>query len=276
LLWNGVLAIFSSIDIPLLSAMAGNATVGWYTLAYNWISLPAFFASIVITAFLPSLSAHGLELSATFTRLANRALQLVVFVSTPLAIGIVLVAGDVLALLHYRSGFDHAIPLMRILAMHMPIVGVDMVLGTVLIASDRQKRWVMVGCLAALVNPLLNLLAIPLTMHMFGNGAIGASIVTVATELLMMSGAIFLRPKGVLDMATTGYLLRCAAASLAMVPAVIACGDAWLPVKIAVGAATYALASLALRTVSVHELRQNGLQVLDRVRPQSASSAPNP
>ncbi len=274
LLWNGVLLIYGSIDIPLLSAMANNATVGWYTLAYKWISLPAFFASIVVTAFLPSLSAHGAEVSAEFITMANRALRLVGFIGAPIATGIALVAYDVITMLHYPSGFIHAAPLMRILALHIPIVGVDMVLGIVLIASDRQKQWVTVGCLAAILNPLLNLVAIPMSIKIFGNGAIGASIITVVTELFMMVGAIYLRPRGVLDRATTRFLLRCALASLPMIPAVMACTGAWLPAKIAVGAALYALSSLALRTVSVREVHRTGLQFLDAMRLRSMPSTP--
>jgi O-antigen/teichoic acid export membrane protein len=274
LLWNGILLIYGSIDTPMLAAMAGNATVGWYALAYRWVGVPTFLASIVVTAVLPSLSAHGAEISPFFINLANRALRLVFIIGAPIAAGIALVANDVVALLHYPSSFSHAVPLMRILALHIPIVGVDMVLGIVLIASDRQKQWVIVGCLAAVLNPLLNLVAIPMSIRMFGNGAIGASIITVATELFMMAGAIYLRPRGVLDKATASFLLRCALASLPMIPAVLAFDSAWLPVKIAVGAILYALASLALRTVSVRELHRSGLQFLDAVRLRSISSTP--
>ncbi len=274
LLWSAALLIYGSIDIPMLASMAGNATVGWYILAYKWVGLPTFFASIVVTAALPSLSAHGVEISPAFITMANRALRLVLFVGVPIATGIALVAGDVMMLLHYHSGFDHAVPLMRILALHIPVVGMDMVLGTVLIASDRQRQWVIVGCLAAILNPLLNLIAIPLSIRIFGNGAIGASIITVVTELTMMVGAIYLRPRGVLDLATTGYLSRCVAASLPMIPAVLVCGGLWLPAKIAVGMVVYALSSLVLRTVSVRDVHRSGLQFLDLVRLRSISTTP--
>ncbi len=274
LLWSGVLLIYGSIDIPMLAAMAGNATVGWYILAYKWVGLPTFVASIVVTAALPSLSAHGVEISPAFITMANRALRLVLFVGAPIATGIALVADDVLAVLHYHSGFSHAVPLMRILALHIPVVGMDMVLGTVLIASDRQKQWVIVGCLAAILNPLLNLIAIPMSIRIFGNGAIGASVITIATELFMMVGAIYLRPRGILDRATLGFLFRCVAASLPMIPGVLLCGGLWLPVKIAVGVAIYSLTSLVLRTASLRDVHRSGLQVLDLVRLRSISTTP--
>ena len=72
--------------------------------------------------------------------------------------------------------------------------------------------------IAAIFNPLLNLAAIPLTVQWFDNGAIGAATITVLTEVVMMIGAIYLRPAGVLDRPTARLLVRIVAASAAMVP----------------------------------------------------------
>jgi O-antigen/teichoic acid export membrane protein len=271
LLWNGVLMIYGSIDTPMLSMMAGDATVGWYTLAYKLIGVPAFLAPTVVTAFFPSLSEHGAGASPLFAGLANRALRLIFFLTAPMAAGIALVAGDVISVLHYPAGFTHAVPLIRILALHIPVVGIDMVLGATLMATDRQKQWVVVGCLAAFLNPLLNLWAIPATLRAFGNGAVGAAIITVATELFMMGGAIYLRPSGILDRQTVGFLLRCALACLPVLAVVVVPGGAWLPVKVALGAALYGLASLLLRTVSVREVQRTRVEIVNLVRPRAAS-----
>ena len=149
---------------------------------------------------MPSLSANAVDDSSPeFRRLANRSICLVAFVGIPASIGIILVASDVFSLLHYQAGFEQAVPLLQILALHIPIVGIDMVLGSALIAADRQTAWTIIAGGAAVLNILLNLVAIPLTMHAFGNGAIGAAIVTVGTELFMMVGALMLRPAGIMD-----------------------------------------------------------------------------
>lgn len=281
MMWSVVLTIYGSIDTPMLAMMAGDATVGWYTLAYKLISAPAFFASIVVTAFYPALSEHGAGTSPFFASLANRALRLVFFAGVPIAAGTALVAGDVISVLHYPAGFSQAVPAMRILALHVPVVGITMVLGTSLMARDRQKEWLVVGILAAVFNPLANLIAIPATISAFGNGAVGTAIVTVATELFMLGGAVYLRPSGVLDRATQGFLLRCALACLLMVAVVIAVGStggligtgiAGLVVKAAVGAASYGAASIILRTISVGEIYHTYLHLLRRARPSSASS----
>lgn len=272
LLWNGILMIYGSIDTPMLSMMAGDATVGWYTLAYKLIGVPAFLAPIVVTAFFPSLSEHGASASPVFAGLANRALRIVFFVTAPMAAGIALVAGDVVSILHYPAGFAHTVPLIRILALHIPVVGIDMVLAATLMATDRQKGWIVVGALAAVLNITLNLVAIPATIRAFGNGAVGAAIVTVATELFMMGGAIYLRPAGILDRGTISFVLRSVLACLPMLAVVAVPGGAWLPAKIALGAAVYGGVSLALRTISVRELHRTGAELFSLVRLRAASS----
>jgi hypothetical protein len=92
-------------------------------------------------------------------------------------------------------------------------------------------------------------------MRMFDNGAIGAAVITVFTECVILAGSIYLRPAGVLDAAAWKSLLRCTLACLAMVPPVLVVGSAPLAVKVAVGVVTYVAASLVLRSVTIDEVR---------------------
>jgi O-antigen/teichoic acid export membrane protein len=249
--WSAILVLYGTIDIPLLRALAGDAAVGSYSLAYAWVGMPAGFSSIVTSAIMPSLSANAARQSMTeFARLANRAITLVVFVAFPASLGIALVAPDVFRLLHYRAGFEHAVPLIQILAIHIPIVGLDMVLGTVLFAVDRQNKWILVGAAAALLNPLLNVVAIPFAVRRIGSGGVGAAGVTVVTELFMLGFALVIRPRGVMDRGTVSFVARCGAATVAMVPVLLALGHAPLPVKVVSGALAYGVASVVAGTVS--------------------------
>ena len=146
-------------------------------------------------------------------------------------------------------------PLLQILAIHIPIVSLDIVLGSVVMAADRQRQWVVISVIATVVNPLLNLVAIPQAQRLFDNGAIGAAVITVLTEVILLIGGIALRPKGVLDRTTVNGLLRIVLASSAMIPVVLLIRDAPLAAQIAAGAATYAVSSLLLRTISIDEVR---------------------
>jgi O-antigen/teichoic acid export membrane protein len=265
-LWGAILLVYGSIDILMLQEMNGSQTVGWYTLAYSWVGIPIFLPTVLVNVVYPSLSNKALGDTADFNRIVNKALQLVVFVGTPMAIGIALVAGNIIGLFHYPASFQHAVPLIRILAIHIPIVAMDMILAAALISRDRQKVWLLVGCIAAVFNPAINLIAIPLTSHRFGNGAIGASVVTVATELVMMIGAIYLRPAGILDRSTVSFLLRCVAASVAMIPFVLVAASAPFAVKVIIGATVFCIAALGLRLVSLRESRDTAAQFLRSIR----------
>ena len=89
---SGLLAVYGSVDIPMIEAFDGTEAVGWYALAYRWVSMPAFFAAAVATAFFPALSAEGGKISDAFISMANRALYVVLLFAVPAAIGIGLIA----------------------------------------------------------------------------------------------------------------------------------------------------------------------------------------
>ena len=126
-----------------------------------------------------------------------------------------------------------------------------MILGTVLIAASRQRAWTIVGILAGVFNPLVNLWAIPFTQRVFGNAAIGAAVVTVATELVMFIGALYLRPKGVFTRWDIWYVGRCLIAAGVMAPVVYFFVKAQVGLFPAIiyGAITYATVAYTLKLV---------------------------
>lgn len=260
---SGLLAIYGSVDIPMIEAFAGTQTVGWYALAYRWVSMPAYFAVVVATAYLPALSAEHPASSARFASMANRALYVVLLVAIPGAVGIALIADDFISAV-YGPEFRQAVPIMQLLALHIPIVGLDVVLGTVVVAADRQRQWLVFSGLAAVFNPMANLVAIPLAMERFDNGAIGAAFTTVLTEMILMTGALLIRPKDVLDRQTKHVIARIVVASAAMVPVVLLLGSTPLYVQIPSGIIVFGAACLALKVVSIEEFHDLRAALLNR------------
>jgi O-antigen/teichoic acid export membrane protein len=255
--------IYAMIDVPLIEALAGEETVGWYGLANLWIAAPIFFASMVSYAYFPALSAEAIGDPDAFARLANRAITITLLVAAPAALGIALIAEDFISLL-YGTEFQQAAPIMQIAALNIPLVSLDLMLGTVVIAVDRQRQWVILGVIAAVLNPLLNLFAIPFTHRVFDNGALGAAAITVLTELFIFVGALRLRPASVLDRATVSTVLRIGVASASMVPVVLVLGSSPLIVQIFAGALTYLGVSRALGTISMRDIRSIGAESLSR------------
>lgn len=257
---SAVVVVYGKIDVPLLEQMSDSRTVGWYSVAYQWVSLPAFFAGTIMSAVFPSLSARSKDMGPDFSAQANKAIRLVFLVGAPVATGIALVARPALRRMYSDPGFDHAAPVMAILAPHLPIVSITIILGAVLAAVDRQRAWLVVGLIAVVINIALNLVMIPWAVRHFENGAIGAAAVTVVTEFAIMIGASTLRPRGVLDRATVSFLVRCAVACVAMVPPVVVLCHS-LASKVVMGVAVFAVTAFLLGVVTPRSVWRALIQV---------------
>ena len=261
--WQAALVVYGQIDSVLLSLLTGDAIVGWYVAAYRIVTVPIFLPSILVTVVFPALAAAAGRPSE-FNQIARRALHASFLVTLPMSLGIMLLASPLIHLLRYPPAFEHSIPVILVLAPGFPIVAADMIIGTVLNSLDRQRQWAVAGVAAAVLNPLLNLVAIPICQSHFGNGAIGAAAVTTATEFLLMGAGIYLLPRGVFDLHTVLRVGRSLAAGVAMVAVVVPLRELPLPVPVVAGAAAYLLASLALGAISRDDIRE----VLRQLLPQ--------
>lgn len=261
--WAVVLLFYGQIDITMLKVMVGNTEVGWYSAANRIVSIPIFLPTIVITAILPALSREHDANSPRFRELASRSLRLLMAVGIPVAAGTIMVAGSLGPLLRFPVSFNQMGPLITILALNMPMIALDMILGTILIAIGRQRAWTGIGIISAFFNPLANLWAIPFTEHAFGNGAIGAACVTLATEVLMFIGALALKPRSVFTWGDVFYIVRCLLAAGVMIPAVWALSAqfsvysrAGVLLAVGYGVVIYAMAAYVLHIFTNDDLRR--------------------
>lgn len=259
--------IYGTIDIPILGALTNNVQVGWYGLAYKWVGIPVFIVTAVTSAYFPRFAAHGKPLTDEFPRLVNKAVFIVLLAAIPASVGLIVVAEDLITLL-YGPEYGPAIVLIQILGAQIPLAAMDTVLATALIASDRQARYLWVSISAAVFNPPACILLIRWSNERYGNGAIGAAIVTILTELIVLVGAMILRSRGVLDRATMWRAGRIVVAGLLIAPVVVALDAMPLAVRIFSGAASYGVALVVLRVVGPGEVRDLLSSVTARRRAQ--------
>jgi len=250
----------------LLSLMTTDAVVGWYAAAYRIIMIPAFVPTTVVTAVFPALSAAAHDLPV-FRGLAHRSIRLLALTTVPMAFGILVLPDRLIELLSYPASFSHSVWPIILLALHMPLAGIDTVLGTMLATLDKQRAWALTGVAAAFLNPALNMIAIPVTQSLFGNGAIGAAAITTMTELFMLGVALRLMPRGVLGQETVTYVGKCFAAALFMAAVVWPLRETTLFIPVLVGILVYAAAAVMLRLVSADELRDYANLILRRRGP---------
>lgn len=272
--WQASLIVYGQIDVVLLALMTQDAVVGWYAAAYRIIMIPAFFPTTVVTAALPALSATAQD-PAAFRSIAERCVRIVALTTIPMAFGILVIPDKLIDALGYPATFQHSLGPIVLLALHMPLAGIDMVLGTMLTALDRQRSWAMAGVAAAVLNPSLNLVAIPVTQALTGNGAIGAAAITTVTELFMFAVCLRLMPRGLLGRSTVAFGAKCVAASAAMAAIVWTFRDVPLVASVLIGVAAYAVLAITLRVISLEELRDLAIFVLrQRARGQTVAAEP--
>jgi O-antigen/teichoic acid export membrane protein len=253
LLWQASLVVYGKIDMLMLGAFTTDEVIGWYAAAYRLTSLHTFIPAIIMTATLPALVSAARSDKKSFNQITRRALQVVVVGTLPIAGGTLLLADKFIEFFAYPDEFRHSVPLVIILALHSPFVAADMIIGTALIAVDKQRQWAFTGVAAALLNPAMNMVLIPLTDSLYGNGAIGAAAATTATELFMMAMGLWLLPRGTLGRQTLLMTGRALAALLAMAAAVTLLRDAPIIVPVAAGAVVYCVSIFVFRAIQLDD-----------------------
>ena len=211
--------IYVRIDVLMLSQMTSDAVVGWYGAAFRLYSTLLFIPHILNTSIFPAMSRMGADKENwdDFAKASRRVMNLMLFIAVPTAAGTILIADPILVLLYGISPFQHAGPCLKLFGVSILLVCVDVLLGSILIARGKEKQWAYMAILAAIFNVLLNIFAIPLTQKVYGNGGIGAAASTVLTEGLLMAGAFYLMPSGILYARNIGTFIRSGILSLVMV-----------------------------------------------------------
>jgi O-antigen/teichoic acid export membrane protein len=263
LVWQAALLIYGQIDLILLQFLASDAVVGWYAAAYRIVMIPVFVPTIIVTVVFPALAAAQSDVRM-FNGIARRAVHVAALVSSPMALGILLLPDKIIGVLGYPETFTHSTVPLMLLAPHLPLAAIDVMIGTVLNTRDKQRQWALTAVAAAVLNPVLNMLAIPATQSMFGNGAIGAAAITTFTEAFMMVVGLRLLPRGVFDLSTMVDLLRALGAGLAMCVVVVLTRDMPVIVPVLAGALVYAGACLAFGAVRPRDLQEVRLHLVQR------------
>lgn len=253
LIWGIALVIYGTVDVTILSVLTDDDVVGWYGTAYRFIGFAGFFPFALTTALLPSISAAPLEELRALTR---RALDITMFISIPLTMFFIVCATAIIDFLGYSSDYDNSIILIRILALHVPLVGFTMIGGTVLIAENREGLRTKVAVAAAIIAPVLNLATIPYFQSRFDNGAIAAAINSVIIEVFVAIAIVIVVEGGVFSRQNLMTALRCVVAALPMGAAMYLAAPGGLLAMMAVGGIVYLVAALLVKAVSVDELRE--------------------
>jgi len=170
--------IYIQIDQVMLSLMRGDKELGFYKAAAAlMINLP-LIAGILNSSLLPIMSRDYLEDKPRLIRLFQGSFRYLFTIGLPIALGTTLLAPRFINLF-YGERFGPSVLALQVLIWTIPLRFVNNTLGTVLTSINRQGRRTYIVGIGAGFNLLTNLWFIPRF------GYIGASITTLATELLL-------------------------------------------------------------------------------------------
>jgi O-antigen/teichoic acid export membrane protein len=178
--------LLSRIDTTMLQLFTSSREVGQYGAAYRLLETTAFVTWSVNTAVIPTMSRLTPSSEPPVGFVYERAIKLVLSLTVPVAVGAVILAAPIVALLYgpeYHRAV-HAVVLLAPTIMLYPISA----LSTALIYSQDVKRIVGATYASVLVeNVIWNLIAIP-NFSLYG-AAVGTSVseLLVASTLVLLS-----------------------------------------------------------------------------------------
>jgi O-antigen/teichoic acid export membrane protein len=204
--------IYLWIDSVMLSLMTRPEVVGWYGVPTKLFQTLMFLPALLSMAWLPRLVDAFQEAPERLHTAARKPMELIAVLSAPICAGTVILARPVIDAL-YGSAYGKAAPVMIVLGLCIPPMYLNVILCQVLIAANRQRAWTWVMALATIVNPALNVALIRITEHRYGNGAIGAALSLLVTEVVIVAIGVVMVGR-VFD---RHMVRRCAVATIASV-----------------------------------------------------------
>lgn len=266
-----VLNIYMWIDSLMLAGMAPPVVVAWYGVPVKLFGTLLFVPVILSTAWLPRLARAFKAGPQQLADEARPALELVVIMSLPVMAGTALLAAPLINDL-YGSLYANSAFVLVLLAFTLPPTYLNIMVNQVLVASNRQVAWTKVMIAATVLNPLLNLALIAYFQGRWHNGAIGAALSLLVTEIGMAGAGMLLLGGVMARVLTPGFclrLLKAAAATAGMAAVIWFLPRHGLIVETAAGVVSFGVLALAFRlltTREIAELRALGEPILKRLR----------
>lgn len=181
LLIRVVLTVFASLNMFMLSFMAGDVVTGFYSAALRLSSSFDFLPEAFTGAFLPELSRRGAQGWQVFSAVFRHYFKYLLIIG----LGLAAVLGGLaegFILWVYGPAFAPAVLTLMLLALALALDFTNLSLSTALIALNREHRIVGIFLAASLLNFGLNLAMIPWYRQ---NGAVAAAIMAEALILCL-------------------------------------------------------------------------------------------
>ena len=175
--------IYVRMDTVMLSFLKNDEVVGWYNAGYKLINVFNMFPALLLTFGFPLFSQYFAEDNKkALKNLFKKLIQISLIVIIPIAI-IVFIFGQRIINLIYGINTIEAANAFNILIVADIFIYLTMIMGRLISAADKQKLFMKIAGVGAIINIVLNFILIP---EYSLNGAGVATLITYVIMFLLM------------------------------------------------------------------------------------------
>jgi len=172
-------SVFYWVDSVMLSLMKGDTVVGWYNVSYRVVLVFLFIPQAYIAAIYPITSRMHKEGQQSLYVIYEKSFKLLTFLGVLIGMGLTFFGRDFILLVFGSSYVESILPL-QILVWSSVLIFMSFSFANLFNSINKQIIVTKIALAAVITNIILNLLLIP------KYSLIGASVTTVATELLVL------------------------------------------------------------------------------------------
>lgn len=173
--------IYVMIDTTMLGIFCNDEIVGCYSNAIKLTRMVNSIAAALGAVLMPRLSKIYQDKDlGKYNELVNSGVKVMLIIAIPAAVGLIVLSSPIVYLF-FGESFAQAIPLLRILALMIPVVVCNTILGgQVLVTVNRENKYIVCVSAAAVINVVLNGLFIPRF------GATSAAVASLISEMVAL------------------------------------------------------------------------------------------
>ena len=177
--------IYAMVDTTMLGFFCDDSTVGCYSNAMKLTRMVNTMAAAIGAVLFPRLSViFSNQEKQQFNNLVNKGIHIMLMIAFPAAVGLIMCSDSIIVLL-FGNTFTKAIPILKILALMVPVVVCNTLMGgQVLVTTNQENKYVITVVIASLVNVILNSLFIP---RYGASSAAVASLISEVIDLILYS-----------------------------------------------------------------------------------------
>jgi len=174
------LGLSYNFDTVLLNIFRSNTETAYYAAAYGMVFQMIFLSNAVNTALYPSLTREAIRSSDRLPDAYERCLRYLLIIALPISFGIAILGEPIVTFL-YGPSYVPMVPVLEIIIWVLPLMFASEFFGYIVVIDDRERNVARAVLISTFVNIAMNLILVPWL------GLYGAALMTVATEIVLVS-----------------------------------------------------------------------------------------